>query len=403
VSAIPRRVVVVGASLAGLRAVEGLRAEGFDGELVVVGAEERLPYNRPPLSKELLAGRSDVEDVALQRVGDLRCEWVLGSAAKRLDLDARRVVLADHRELAFDGLILACGADARPLRRPPGPAEGVFMLRTLDDSLRLRAGMVGAGHVVIVGAGFIGCEVASTARSLGLDVTMVDVAASPMEPRVGEEVGRWAAELHRSHGVRLVLGTGVDTLEGADRLTAVRLADGTRIEADLAVVGLGSVPNTGWLAGSGLPLDDGIVCDATLAVHGVPGVVAAGDVARWPYGPVGGSVRVEHWSNAVEQGGWAARTLLHGGASGPFATLPSFWSDQHGARIQSLGLPAAAHRSLVVEGSPDEGRFVVLYARAGRLVGAIAVGLPRRLARLRRAVLGAEPFDAAVAHARSDT
>ena len=231
---------------------------------------------------------------------------------------------------------------------------------------------------------------------------MVDVAPAPMQPRVGDVVAGWAAGLHAGHGVRLVLGTGVAALEGDGRLTAVRLADGTRIEADVAVVGLGSVPNTGWLEGSGIPLGNGVVCEPTLAVSGVPNVVAAGDVASWAHAPAGGGLlRIEHWSNAVEQGAWAARTLLHGGEhAGAFQTLPSFWSDQHGVRIQSIGLPGLGDESVVVEGSPQEGAFAILYGREGRVVGALSAGLPpRRLARLRKAVMGGADLREAAARA----
>ncbi|HEY8582686.1 MAG TPA: FAD-dependent oxidoreductase [Capillimicrobium sp.] len=390
----PRRIVVVGASLAGLRAAEALRAEGFAGELVVVGDEPHRPYNRPPLSKELLAGTADAAEIELQAVGELECEWLLGRAATSLDLHARRIGLDDGRELPFDGLVLACGAAARTLPGP-APAAGVHHLRTLDDALALAEELPAAGHVAVVGAGFIGCEVAATARKHGAEVTMIDVAPSPLGGRLGDVVSAWVADLHTAGGVGLALGQGVDGLEGDGTLRAVRLAGGRAIEADLAVVGLGSVPSTRWLEGSGVPLSDGVLCDASLAVTGVDGVVAAGDVARWPYAPVGTTIRVEHWSNAVEQGTFAARTLLHGAeAAGPFESVPSFWTDQHGVRISSLGLPGAADRAVLAEGSPEEGSFVVLYGRDGVLIGAVAVGLPRRLARLRRPIAAAEPLDA---------
>jgi 3-phenylpropionate/trans-cinnamate dioxygenase ferredoxin reductase subunit len=387
----PRRVAVVGASLAGLRAAEALRAEGFDGALTIVGAEPHRPYNRPPLSKELLAGTVGHDEVHLQATGEIDADWRLGVAATGLDLDAREVELADGARIPFDGLVIATGSDARPLGA--GAPDGVHLLRTLDDSLRLRAALEAGERVAVVGAGFIGCEVAATAQALGCEVTMIDVAPAPMEARLGPLLGAWAARFHEARGVRLVLGVGVDGFEDdGGRLRAIRLADGTRVEADVAVVGLGSVPNTGWLAGSGVPLGDGVVCDAALAVEGVPGVVAAGDVASWPHAGV--RLRVEHWSNAVEQGMWAARTLLHGGeTAGDFRTLPSFWSDQHGVRIQSIGLPALGTDSVVVDGSPDEDRFVVVYARDARVVGAVCVGLPpKRLARLRGPVMRGEPL-----------
>ncbi len=387
-----KRIVVVGASLAGLRAAEALRGEGFDGELVIVGDERHPPYNRPPLSKELLAGEVDEGDVVLRSAGDLAAEWRLGTTATRLDLTARRVALDDGGEVRFDGLVIATGAAARPLApagEPGAALDAVHLLRTLDDSLRLRSALAEAHAVVVVGAGFIGCEVAATARRLGLDVTMVDIAPAPMHPRVGGLVAGWAARLHADAGVRLALGTGVAALEGDRRVRAIRLADGTRIHADVAVVGLGSVPNTRWLEGSGVPLRDGVVCDESLAVSGLPAIVAAGDVASWPHAPAGRRVRVEHWANAVEQGAWAARTLLHGAArTGPFQTVPSFWSDQHGVRIQSIGLPRAGDACIVVDGSLEDGAFAAVYGREGRVVGALSAGLPpRRLARLRKPVM----------------
>jgi 3-phenylpropionate/trans-cinnamate dioxygenase ferredoxin reductase component len=393
------RIVVVGASLAGLRAAEGLRAEGFDGELFVVGEEPHMPYNRPPLSKELLAGSVAPDDVRLQAVGELACEWVLGEAAVALDLAARRIALSGGSELPFDGLVLACGAAARPFAGPV-PGAGVHTLRSLGDALELARALPAAEHVAVVGAGFIGCEVAATARKHGARVTMIDVADAPLGPRLGSMVSAWFTELHTAAGVVLEMGQGVAALEGGDRLERVRLADGRALDADLAVVGLGSVPNTHWLEGSGIPLDGGVVCDASLAVRGVPDVVAAGDVARWPYAPLGAPVRIEHWSNAVEQGGFAARTLLHGAqVAGPFVSVPSFWTDQHDVRVQSLGLPAAADRSVLAEGSPEDGAFVVAYARGERLIGAVGVGLPRRLARLRKAIARGDSIDAVLAHA----
>ncbi|MHB1468534.1 MAG: NAD(P)/FAD-dependent oxidoreductase [Solirubrobacteraceae bacterium] len=389
-----RRIVVVGASLAGLRAGEALRAEGFDGELTMLGAEPHLPYNRPPLSKELLAGEVERSAVDLLAPDELRAQWRLGVAARRLDLRSRRIELDDESHVEFDGLVIATGVRPRMLPRSAGaPRRGVFALRTIDDSVRLAAALRSAGSVAVVGAGFIGCEVAATARALGRDVTLIDVAPAPLEPRLGAALGDWLAGLHRERGVRLALGSPVEALEGQERLVAVRLADGRRIDADLAVVGLGTEACTEWLAGSGIALSDGVLCDETLAAVGVEGVVAAGDVARWPYAG-GAPVRVEHWSNAVDHGFAAARTLLHGAAAGPLQTLPSFWSDQHGVRIQSIGLPGLSDApATLIEGGFEEGGFILAYARRGRMVAAVSVGLPpRRLARLRAAVARAEPM-----------
>lgn len=393
-------VVIVGASLAGLRAAEALRLEGFDGKLVLVGDEEHLPYNRPPLSKAVLTGEADHASIVLETVAELDCDWRLGSAAVDLDLAGRRVRLANGGVVGFDGLVIATGVRARPWGGGGDtPPDGVFTVRTLDDGLRLRAALSAARHAIVIGAGFIGCEVAASARALGIETTIVDRSPAPMLKHVGSVVGRWVRDLHERHGVELILDSAVAAFEGGERLTGVRLADGRLVEGDVAVVGLGTVPNTEWLARSGVPLDDGVVCDGALAVAGVPGVVAAGDVVRWPHPLVGRPIRVEHWSNAVEQSAWAARTLLHGGAlGGVFDALPSFWSDQYGLRIQAAGFPAFAETGVVVEGSPEEDGFALLYGRGGRVSGALSVGLsPKRWALLRRSVLRRVPLDGVAA------
>src|ERR1700759_3371747 len=257
-----RRLVIVGASLAGLRAAQAARKAGFDGDLVMVGEERRLPYTRPPLSKELLAGEHTVDRVQLP-CDELDVEWRLGVPAASLDRGHRRVVLSDGDEIEYDRLILATGS--RP-RRWPGPGAelaGVHVLREVDDALALRAAFDDRPRVAVVGAGFIGCEVAQTARKQGLDVTLIDVAPTPMLP-LGPQLGEWCAGLHREHGVDLRLRTGVVALHGDVRVEAVELTDGTRVAADLVVVGMGAHPNTEWLEGSGLRLTGGLACDATL-------------------------------------------------------------------------------------------------------------------------------------------
>ena len=275
------------------------------------------PYDRPPLSKQVLAGHWDVDRLALTvgvdgGIDALDLDWRLGTLATGLDLDARQVVLADGERLGFDGLVIATGATPRRLPGSEGLA-GVHTLRTLDDCLAVRAELdAGARRLVVVGAGFIGAEVAATCRTRGLDVTMVEALPVPLGQALGEEMGAVLADLHRDHGVDVRLGTAVAGLDGGDdgRVERVRLADGSAIEADLVVVGIGVVPNTGWLEGSGLTLDDGVVCDATTLA--APGVVAAGDVARWPSRRFGELMRVEHWDNAIAMGAHAARRLLAG-------------------------------------------------------------------------------------------
>ncbi len=378
-----RRIVVVGASLAGLRAGEKLRAEGFDGTLTMVGAEPHLPYDRPPLSKELLVGTREPEGVALRVAPGLDAEWVLGDAATRLDLVTRRLRTASGRELPFDGLVIATGSRPRRLPGLDPSRPGVHELRTLDDALRLREALAGRPRVVMVGCGFIGVEVASTARTLGADVAVVSL--DPALAIAGPLVSGVATAMLADHGVHVHLGRRIERVLGAGRVEGLVLDDGTRLEADHVVVAVGAQPEVEWLEGSGLQLDGGIACDASSAALGAEHVVAAGDVARWPNPLFGGvPMRVEHWTNAVEQGMAAARTLLHG--SGPdtaYRSVPSFWSNHFGTRVQSVGMPGLADRTEVVDGSVAERRFVAAAYRGDDLVGAVTYGSPRGLAPFR--------------------
>jgi 3-phenylpropionate/trans-cinnamate dioxygenase ferredoxin reductase component len=389
-----RRLVIVGASLAGLRAAQAARKAGFDGELVVVGEERHLPYTRPPLSKELLAGEHSVDRVSLP-CDTLEVEWRVGAAATGLDRERRRVVLADGDEVAYDRLIAATGSRARRWPGAGAELEGVHVLRDLDDALALRAAFEDRPRVAIVGAGFIGCEVAQTARKLGLEVTLIDVAATPMLP-LGPELGGWCAELHRSNGVDLRLGTGVAALVGDGRVEAVELADGARVPADVVVVGLGAAPNTEWLAGSGLQLDPGLVCDATLTAAGDPDVLGAGDIVTWPH-PLADdeAIRIEHWTVAAEQGQLAGRNALLAPAERlPYDAPPYFWSDQYDVKIQALGLPGRAERLELLESSPDGRRHVYGGERDGRLTGVVALNAARRLGSYRLALADPPPFAA---------
>jgi NADPH-dependent 2,4-dienoyl-CoA reductase/sulfur reductase-like enzyme len=387
-----RRLVIAGASLAGLRAAQAARKDGFDGQLVMLGEEAHRPYTRPPLSKELLAGDQAVEQVQLP-ADALDVEWRLGVTATALDRPRRRVVLADGDEVAYDRLIVATGSRPRRWRGPGAELEGVHVLRNLDDALALRAAFDAQPRVAIVGAGFIGCEVAQTARKLGLDVTLIDIAATPMLP-LGPELGRWCAELHRAHGVDLRLGTGVAALVGDGRVEAVELADGARVPADVVVVGLGAAPNTDWLAGSGLQLDPGLVCDATLTAAGDPDVLGAGDIVTWPHPLADGqAIRIEHWTVAVEQGQLAGRNVLVSAADRrPYDAAPYFWSDQYDVKIQSLGMPGRVHRLELLERSPDGRRLVYGGERDGRLVAVIAINGARRLGVYRMALADPPPF-----------
>jgi NADPH-dependent 2,4-dienoyl-CoA reductase/sulfur reductase-like enzyme len=398
-------VIVVGASLAGLRAAETLRTEGFDGVVTLVGAEAHLPYDRPPLSKQLLAGTWEPERVALRQPSawePLGLDLRLGTRAVALELDARAVVLADGERLPFDGLVLATGAAPRRLPNQPALA-GVHVLRTLDDALALRADLSLASHLVVIGAGFIGLEVAATARARGLAVTVVEALPAPLVRGLGARMGHALAAVHSDHGVDVRLRAGVAGFVGTDRVEGVRLDDGTTVPADVVVVGIGVQAATGWLEGSGLELRDGIVCDATLAA-GPPGVYAAGDVARIPHALLGEEVRIEHWTNAAEHGALAARNLLAtaaGGTGRAYDAVPFVWSDQFDARLQILGRSGGDDDVEIVHGSVDERRFLALYGRRGRLTAALGVSVPRLVMPFRKLLAERASWDEAVAFART--
>jgi 3-phenylpropionate/trans-cinnamate dioxygenase ferredoxin reductase component len=383
----PRTIVIVGASLAGLRAAETLRLEGYDDRIVLIGAEPHLPYDRPPLSKELLAGEWEPEQVALRKqpYDDLELDLWLGRRATNLDVTDRMVHLGGDEALAFDSLVIATGSRPRTLPGTP-PLDGIFVLRTLDDCLAIRARLDTRPRVVVIGAGFIGSEVAATCRRRGLDVTVLEMLPAPLVRGVGPVIGEACGRLHRDHGVDLRCGVTVAGFEGGEHVERVRLADGSTIDADLVVVGVGVTPETEWLDDSGLALDDGIVCDETCLA--APGIVAAGDVARWPNRLFGGeSMRVEHWTNATEQGVAAARRLLvDDRCAESFAPVPFVWSDQYDVKIQVVGSIRGDDEVEVVDGSLDEHRFVALFGRGGRLVGALGFSRPRLVMQYRRMI-----------------
>ncbi|MCF6476403.1 FAD-dependent oxidoreductase [Nonomuraea sp. MG754425] len=378
-----RRIVVVGAGLAGLRAVEALRKEGFDGAITLVGAEEVGPYDRPALSKQVLTGHKDPAGTLYrdaEHFADLQVDLRLGLPATSLDLAARRVGTGDG-DLPFDGLVIATGSTPRL----PAVADGGFpvhRLRTLEDARLLRNVLPEHRHVVILGAGFLGSEIASSARALGLEVTVVEAAAVPMARVVGTRIGEICAALHRAHGTRLICGAQVVSVAGSGR---IGLADGRIIEGDLVIAAIGATPQTRWLAGTGLVGTglagaDGVACDAYLNA-GHPAVYAAGDVARWPNPLFGTSMRTEQWTNAVEQARRATANLLAGPGKGrPYAGSNYFWSDQYGVRIQSAGI-ADADEVRIVHGSPADFRFLAYYRKGDRLVGAFAMDLPVPLIR----------------------
>jgi NADPH-dependent 2,4-dienoyl-CoA reductase/sulfur reductase-like enzyme len=390
------KIAVVGGSLAGLRAVEFIRRAKFQGELVLIGDEPQLPYDRPPLSKEILRGEWDEERIALRQKSyeDLSVELMLGRRAVELRTDEREVGLEGGDVVAYDGLVIATGGSARRLPNQP-LLDGVFTLRTLGDSLEIRAALGAKPRVVVIGAGFIGAEVAASARQLGLDVTMIEALETPLARTLGTELGRILQRVHEREGVRVLCGRKVERFEGSERVTGLTLDDGTTVPCDLVVVGIGMSPSVSWLEGSSVVLDDGVRCDETLATS-VPGIVAAGDVANWHNPLFGERMRVEHWTNAVEQARHAVGTLLAApGQAKPFSSAPMFWSDQFDIKIQGAGRPRPTD-DLTVLGPTEEGKLLALYARAGRLVGAVGFNQPPKLIRLRMLIAKRGSLDEAL-------
>ncbi|WP_164702183.1 NAD(P)/FAD-dependent oxidoreductase [Modestobacter sp. KNN46-3] len=378
-----RTVAVVGASLAGLSAARALREQCYDGRIVVIGDEAHAPYDRPPLSKEFLAGRASLDDIALGAPddADLDLEWRLGTTAVGLDHLGRSVLLADGSEVRADGVVLATGASARRLSGSEG-LGGVHVLRSLDDAVALREDLATAGRLVVIGAGFIGAEVASTARTLGLEVTVVETQPVPLAGPLGADMGAVCAQLHADHGTRLLVGTGVAGLVGTGRVEAVELTDGTRLPADVVVVGIGAVPNIEWLADSGVSLGNGVLTDAHCATN-VPGVIAVGDCAAAWSASRERHVRIEHWAHALEQPATAVATLL--GTDRPASTpVPYFWSDQYGARIQFAGSRREDDVVRVLEGSCADRSFLAVYERHGHPVAVLGMNQPRLFTRWRR-------------------
>ncbi|MBZ3905359.1 NAD(P)/FAD-dependent oxidoreductase [Streptomyces griseiscabiei] len=376
-----RRIVVVGASAAGLAAAETLRREGYDGTLTLVGDEPHAPYDRPPLSKQLLSAEWDTDRLTLRapaHLDGLGLDLRLGTAATGLDLTGRRVRLADGDEVPYDALVVATGVRPRRL-----PGEGAHVLRTLDDALTLRERLTPGTRLVVVGAGFLGAEAAAVAWRLGAKVTLLEPAPVPLAHAVGAEVGAVLSRAHLDHGVDL--RTGVTVTEVTE--DGVRLADGEVIEADEVLVAVGSLPNTEWLADSGLGLGDGVLCDAYC--EAAKDVYAAGDVARW-YNPLFGvPMRIEHRTNAAEQGMAVARNLLAAdpGARKVFAPVPYFWSDQYDMKVQAYGFLRGHEEVSVVDGDLAGRRFVAVYRTGDRVTGALAVGMPpKAIRRWRQAI-----------------
>ena len=388
------RLVVVGASLAANRLLRMLRRKGFDGTVALVGAEPHLPYDRPPLSKQLLAGAVEPDGVRLGP-DDLYddVELRLGVAATRLLPDQGAVELADGTTLRADHVVVATGAAPRRLPNQP-ELDGLFTLRSLDDALALRDAMDRAGRLVVVGAGFIGSEVASTARARGVDVTVLEADTAPVVRGLGPVIGGALARLHHDAGVDLRLGTGVAEIVGeSGRVRGVRLADDSRVEADVVLVGIGAAPVTDWLTGSGLTIDDGVVTDDRCRALGGGGHVwAIGDVARWPSARYGRLLRVEHWTGAVDHASTVAANLQ--GTDTVHDPVPYVWSDQFGQKVQVLGHVAADAEVEVVGGDLGTDDWLVACWRDGRLAGVVGMNRPRDVMRHRAAIQQAVTRDA---------
>ncbi|MFF8423392.1 FAD-dependent oxidoreductase [Streptomyces sp. NPDC015680] len=378
------RIVIVGASLAGLRASWTLRREGFTGSLTVIGEEPDLPYDRPPLSKQVLMGHADARRTALPRRNEIDVHWRLGVAARGLDLGGKQVVLADGERVGFDRLLIATGVRARPwpIQAEAG-LDGLFVLHTPDDADGLRRRLnAGPGRVLVIGGGFTGCEVASACRELGVPVTVAERGLTPLVGALGTVIGGVAAQMQRDHGVDLRCGVQVEALEGDGngRLRRARLSDGNVLDVDVAVAALGSIRNVEWLEGSGLAAGDwGVACDAGCRAVDVNGVVSddvfvAGDVARCPH-PVYDYqyLALEHWGNAVAQAEIAAHNMVSAqGERWPHLALPEFWSTQFGVEIKSVGVPTYADQVLIAQGSVAQRRFVAAYGYRGRITAAVA-------------------------------
>ena len=388
--------VVVGASLAGLRAVEAARKAGYTGRLVLVGAEPHLPYDRPPLSKAFL-DPGEPPPVPHHRTQDeldgLDVELRLGSPATGLDTAAREVALADGERLPYRQVVLATGAQARHL--PGERLPGVHALRTLDDARAIRSALDAGCRAVVIGGGFIGSEVASAARKRDLPVTVLEAAPMPLVRAVGEQMAPACAALHDRHGTELRCGVAVAALEGDGRVERVVLSDGQVLPADLVVVGIGADPVTDWLQDSGLELDDGVVCDQTL--RAADGVYAAGDVARWHNPQFDRAMRLEHWTSAAEQGAAAARNALDPQNASAYKTVPYFWSDWYTDKLQMVGITDADEVRVI--GDLDDERWVALYRSGDSLVGALSLNMPGKIMKYRAMIMRGTVWDDALAFA----
>ncbi len=383
-----KRIVIVGGGLAAARTAEQLRRSAFDGSITIVGAEGHLPYDRPPLSKQVL--RSELDDVTLKPrefYDDNKITLALGSAVCSLDTGAQTVTLDDGSQLDYDDVVIATGLV--PRRIPSFPAlPGIHVLRSFDESMALREEAGAARRAVVVGAGFIGCEVAASLRGLGVNVVMVEPQPEPLASVLGEQIGALVSRLHRAEGVDVRTGVGVDSVTGRDRVEKVALTDGSELDTDLVVVGIGSRPATDWLEGSGVEVDNGVVCDRVGRTN-APHVWALGDVASWQ-NATGHQARVEHWSNVAEQARVLVPSLLGQDLPSNLVVVPYFWSDQYDIKIQCLGEPEADDVVHLVE---DDGRkFLAYYERDGVVAGVVGGGMPGPVMKTRGKIAAGAPI-----------
>ncbi|MEU9151355.1 FAD-dependent oxidoreductase [Streptomyces sp. NPDC048417] len=398
------RIVIVGASLAGLRAAEGLRAEGFAGSVTVVGDEPHPPYDRPPLSKQVLLGQATAETTGLPMRHDPDAEWRLGVRAAGVDLLAKQVLLEDGESLPYDRLLIATGTRARPWPNPEeGALDGVFTLRTREDAGALAERLAaGPERVLVIGGGFTGSEIASACRERGLAVTVAERGPAPLVGALGGTLAKLAAVMHRNHGVDLRTGVTVTALngDGNGNFTHAQLSDGSRVDADVCVVALGAVRNVEWLAESGLAAGPrGIACDAGCRAFTMYGIVTddvfvAGDVSRFPH-PLFGyqMLSLEHWGNAVEQAAVAAHNMVSPGPlQRPHLAVPTFWSTQFGLNIKSVGVPTYSDHVVIAQGSLEARRLAMVYGYQGRVTAAVTVDMAKSLDYYRHLIETAAPF-----------
>ncbi|TLP71212.1 NAD(P)/FAD-dependent oxidoreductase [Nesterenkonia sphaerica] len=379
--------VIVGASVAGVRTAQALRSQGYSGAITIVDAEEEWPYDKPALSKSFLSGQShrdSLELISKTEAASLEIELLLGTRAIGLDVAEKLLEVDRCVPIAYDSLVIATGGRARP--SPWGQPEGVHVLRTLDDARKLHNDLSPGAHLAVVGAGFIGAEVASTARAANVEVTLIDPLPYPMSRVMTPEVGDWFSRLHEAHGVTTRFGVGVESIDGGRGNFALKLTDGTEVRSDSVLVGIGSMPNDEWLTDSGLLIDNGVLCDEFCRAIQTEGIYVAGDAARLMDQQTGPSVRLEHWTNAVEQAKTVAHNIVNPGDAQIHQSVEYVWSDQYDWRIQVAGRPSH-DLDQVTHGDPFvQGRAAAIFVKGGALRGAVVVNWPRVLIEARKAI-----------------